>query len=144
LFLIINCLFLFVCLMIFNATFNNISTISWRSVFLGGERGGPGKNPGRDRMVVGFTTTYAISAYHHWCCEFESRSDRGVQHYVIKFVSDFRQIVIFKNKEWYTKHYTKTQDWATLTPQKIEVNPGAAPEGQSSCSSSGIRLSKLV
>jgi hypothetical protein len=24
---------------------------------------------GRDRMVVGFTTTYAISAYHHWCCK---------------------------------------------------------------------------
>jgi len=31
-----------------------------------------------DRMVVVFTTTYAISAYHHWCCEFESRSGRGV------------------------------------------------------------------
>ena len=28
---------------------------------------------GRDPMLVGFTTTYAISAYHHWCCEFESR-----------------------------------------------------------------------
>jgi hypothetical protein len=41
-----------------------------------------------DRMVVGFTTTYAISAYHHWCCEFESLLGRGVQHYVIKFVSD--------------------------------------------------------
>ena len=27
---------------------------------------------GRDRMVVGFTTTYATSAYHHRCCEFES------------------------------------------------------------------------
>ena len=40
---------------------------------------------GHDRMVVGFTTTYAISVYHHWCCEFESRSARGVQHYVIKF-----------------------------------------------------------
>jgi hypothetical protein len=25
-------------------------------------------------MVVGFTTTYAISAYHHWSCEFESCS----------------------------------------------------------------------
>jgi len=37
---------------------------------------------GRDRMIVGFTTTYAISAYHHWCCEFESRSGRYVQHYV--------------------------------------------------------------
>jgi len=32
---------------------------------------------GRDRMVVGFKTTYAISAYHH-CCEFESRSGRDV------------------------------------------------------------------
>ena len=32
---------------------------------------------GRDRMVVGFTTTFAISAYHHWC-EFESRSGRCV------------------------------------------------------------------
>ena len=48
---------------------------------------------GRDRMAVGFTTTfYAVSAYHHWCCEFESRSGRGVQHYVIKFVSDLRQV----------------------------------------------------
>jgi hypothetical protein len=49
---------------------------------------------GRDHMVVGFTTTYAISAYHYWCCEFESRSGRGVQHYVIKFVSDLRQVQI--------------------------------------------------
>jgi hypothetical protein len=43
-------------------------------------------------MVVGLTTTKAISAYHHCCCEFESRSGRGVQHYVIKFVSDLRQV----------------------------------------------------
>jgi hypothetical protein len=43
-------------------------------------------------MVVGFTTTYAISAYHHGCCEFKSRTGRGVQHYVIKFVSDLRQV----------------------------------------------------
>ena len=40
-------------------------------------------------MVVGFTTTYAISAYQ---CELKSRSGRGVQHYVIKFVSDLRQV----------------------------------------------------
>ena len=48
---------------------------------------------GCDRMVVGFTTTYMyrISAYHHWY-EFESRSGRGVQHYVIKFVSDLPQV----------------------------------------------------
>jgi hypothetical protein len=34
---------MFVCLMVFNATFNNISVISWRSVLLVEETGGPGK-----------------------------------------------------------------------------------------------------
>ena len=33
---------------------------------------------GSDRMVIGFTTTCAISAYHHWSCQFKSRSWRGV------------------------------------------------------------------
>ena len=51
-----------------------------------------GGRRGRERIVVGFTTTYAISAYHHWCCEFESRSRRGVQHYAIKFVRDLRKV----------------------------------------------------
>ena len=32
----------------------------------------------RDHMVVGFTTTCAIRAYHHLSCEFKSRSWRGV------------------------------------------------------------------
>ena len=42
---------------------------------------------GRDcNLVVGFTTTYPISA---------SRLGRSVQHYVIKFVSDLRQVVGF-------------------------------------------------
>jgi hypothetical protein len=36
--------YLFVCLMVFNATFNNISVISWRSVLLVEETGGPGEN----------------------------------------------------------------------------------------------------
>jgi len=44
---------------------------------------------GRDRIVVGYTTTFAISAYHHWSCEFESFSGEvySIQHYVIKLVS---------------------------------------------------------
>ena len=34
---------------------------------------------GRDQMVVGFTTTCAISvSYYHWSCESEPRSWRGV------------------------------------------------------------------
>jgi hypothetical protein len=39
-----------VCLMVLDTTFNNILAISWRSVLF---------------MVVRFTTTYAISVYHH-------------------------------------------------------------------------------
>jgi hypothetical protein len=35
---------LFVCLIVFNATFNNISVISWRWVLLGEETGGPGES----------------------------------------------------------------------------------------------------
>ena len=27
---------------------------------------------GHGCMVVGFTTTYAFDAYHHWCCGFDS------------------------------------------------------------------------
>jgi hypothetical protein len=71
--------------MVFNAPFNNISVISWRSVSLVEEIGiqdekntnlsqvtnklvvfsfliGGGR--GRDRVVARFTTTCAISAYH--------------------------------------------------------------------------------
>ena len=53
-----------------------------------------GVRRGHDHMVVGFTTTCAISAYHHKRCEFESRSDEvySIQHYVIKFVSYLRQV----------------------------------------------------
>ena len=48
----------------------------------------------RGRMVVGFSTTCAISAYSHLSCELKSRSWRvySIQHYVIKFVSDLRQV----------------------------------------------------
>ena len=37
----------------------------------------------RDRMVVGFTSTYAISVYHHWWRELDSQSGRSVHNYVI-------------------------------------------------------------
>ena len=43
----------------------------------------------RDRMLVGFTTTCVISAYHHKSCEFMARRTR---HYVIKSVSDLGQV----------------------------------------------------
>ena len=48
---------------------------------------------GRRSMVVGFTTTCAISFYHHQRCEFKSRSSEvySIQHYVTNFVNDLRQ-----------------------------------------------------
>jgi hypothetical protein len=46
---------------------------------------------GCDRMEVEFTITYAISAYHHYCCEFEYRSLRVVLDTTLcKFVSDLQ------------------------------------------------------
>jgi len=50
--------------------------------------------PGRDRMVVGFTNTYAISAYHHQRCEFEFHSGGvySIQLHVITFVSDLMHV----------------------------------------------------
>jgi hypothetical protein len=58
-----------------------------------------GDRLGRDRMVVGFTTTYTIpvSTYHHCSWEFEPRSGEvySIQHYVIKFVSYLRQVGSF-------------------------------------------------
>jgi hypothetical protein len=45
-------------------------------------------------MVVGFTTTCAISVYDHKHCEFESHSGKvySILHYVMKFVSDLKQV----------------------------------------------------
>jgi hypothetical protein len=71
--------------MVYNATLNNNLVISWWSVLLVEETGVPEENHqlvaslyylstmdqfiercrGRDRMVVGFLTTCATSAYHH-------------------------------------------------------------------------------
>jgi hypothetical protein len=36
-----------------------------------------GGRHGCDHMVVGFTTTHGIGAYHHYSCEFVSRLWRG-------------------------------------------------------------------
>jgi hypothetical protein len=35
-----------------------------------------------ENLIFFYINTYAISAYHHWCCEFESRSGRGVHKIV--------------------------------------------------------------
>ena len=48
-----------------------------------------------DCMVIGFITTYAISAYHHKVVSFHPTHSEVylIQHHVIKFVSDLQQLV---------------------------------------------------
>jgi hypothetical protein len=48
--------FLFVCLMVFIATFNNILVISWRSVLLVEETGEPGENHRCGKSLTNFIT----------------------------------------------------------------------------------------
>jgi hypothetical protein len=52
---------LFVCLMVLNATFNNISVISWRSVLLVEETGGPKEN---HRPVASHWQTLSHNVVH--------------------------------------------------------------------------------
>jgi hypothetical protein len=50
--------------------------------------------PGHDRMVVGFYTTCAISAFTTTVASSNPvhRKVYSIQHYAIKFVSDLRQV----------------------------------------------------
>ena len=68
---------LFVCLLVFNATFNNISVILWRSVLLVEETGVPGENHDLSQVtdkiypIMLHTSlieirTYNISGDRHW------------------------------------------------------------------------------
>jgi hypothetical protein len=52
---------MFCCLMVFNVTFNNISAISWRSVLLVEETGGPGEN---HRPVASHWQTLSHNVVH--------------------------------------------------------------------------------
>ena len=72
-----------------------------------------------DGMVVEFTASSAINAYHHYRCEFESRSSEmySIQHYVIKVVSDLRQVGGF---HWVLRFPPPIK--LTLTLDIMEIN----------------------
>jgi hypothetical protein len=65
-----------------------------------------------DRIVDGFTTTYAISAYHHERCEFESCLWRAVLDTTLcdKVVSDMQQIDGFLRVLWFPPLRTSGPD----------------------------------
>jgi hypothetical protein len=92
-------------------------------------------------MVVGFATTCAINAYHHSCCEFESRSGRGVQHYVIKFVSDLRQVVAFL---WGVRLTSRIKLTATMTEILLKVALNAIKQTTTISMNRGFNCFRLL
>ena len=66
-----------VCLMVFNATFNNISAISWRSVLLVEETGGPGEN---HRPVASHCQTLSHNEVHLALIEIRTHNISGDRH----------------------------------------------------------------
>ena len=59
--------------MVFNATFNNILVLSWRSVLLGEETGGPGEN---HWPIASDWQTLSHNIVHFSLFEFHNSGDR--------------------------------------------------------------------
>jgi len=84
----------------------------------------------RGHMEVGFTTTYAISAYHHWH-EFESCVGEvySIQHYVIKFVSNLSdRSVIFSGYSGFLLTEGATWSYGQITDE-VTWSYGQITEG---------------
>jgi hypothetical protein len=88
---------------------------------------------GRDRMVVGFTTTYAISAYYRF--EFESCSGNVclTQHYVINLSVPCDRLVvsIFAVFLFFNIFYVSLQETMKNFPQKWTYSRWEKPKTQS-------------
>jgi len=72
----------------------------------------------RDHMVVGFTTTYAISVYHHLSCELESRWWRGVLDTTLCDKVSCGRSVVFSWYSWWRK--PECPEKITDLPQVID------------------------
>ena len=70
---------MFDCFMVFNATFNNISPISWRSVLLREETGGHGEN---HRPVASHRQTLSRNAVHLVLIEIRTHNISGDMHWL--------------------------------------------------------------
>jgi hypothetical protein len=70
---------LYVCLMVFNATFNSISAISWRLVLLVEETGGSGEN---HRPVASHQQTLSHNVVYLTLIEIQTHKISGDRHWL--------------------------------------------------------------
>jgi len=79
---------------------------------------------GHDCMVVGFTTTYAISACHHQRCELESLSGEvySIQQYEMEFVSELQKVCGFLRFSPVSSTNKTDRHDITEIPLKVALN----------------------
>ena len=93
------------------------ATCTWYSFLIKGPLCGP------DRMVVGFTTTYAISAVTTKVVNSNPTHGEVYSiHYVIKFVSDLRQFSGFLQVLWFPSTYKTDCHDITEILLKVALN----------------------
>ena len=91
---------------------------------------------GHDRMVVGFITTYAISAitFNVVSSNPIHGEVHSIQHYVIKFVSDLRRVGGFLRVLWFPPPIKLATTILTEILLKVALNTINQPNQQHSMS----------
>jgi hypothetical protein len=99
-------LLLFVCLVVFNTTFNNISVISWWSVLLVEESGGPGVN---HRPVASHWQTLSYNVEHLTLIKIQTQTISGDRHWLHRYQLPYDHsqrrphhllTCVYKNSAW--------------------------------------------
>jgi len=122
--------------MVFNATFNNISVISWRSVLLE-EETGENHRPAASHWQ---TLSHSVVSRRVW------RYQRGNQNPYIEEeqITQWPKVKVQNGKQRSTKHTYKTKDRVTRTSLKTRVELRCPRRTRSSCFTYGTHRVTLV